>query len=97
MVEALTLENYVKFFTDPYYVTVLLRTLRVSGVCMVLCLVLAFPLAYALARTRSRWKSALIMLVVLPLFVGNAVRAAGWMVMFGSQGARSTRSWARWG
>lgn len=90
MVEALTLENYVKFFTDPYYVTVLLRTLRVSGVCMVLCLVLAFPLAYALARTRSRWKSALIMLVVLPLFVGNAVRAAGWMVMFGSRGLLNT-------
>ena len=90
MVEALTLENYVKFFTDPYYVTVLLRTVRVSGVCMVLCLVLAFPLAYALARTRSRGKSALIMLVVLPLFVGNAVRAAGWMVMFGSKGLLNT-------
>src|SRR2546423_13049595 len=26
------------------------------------------------------------MLVVLPLFVGNAVRAAGWMVAFGSKG-----------
>ena len=25
----------------------------------------------------------LLLLVVLPLFVGNAVRAAGWMVMFG--------------
>ena len=27
------------------------------------------------------------MLVVLPLFVGNAVRAAGWMTLFGSKGA----------
>ncbi|MBI4011191.1 MAG: ABC transporter permease [Candidatus Rokubacteria bacterium] len=86
MVEAVTLENYVKFFTDPFYVTVLLRTLRVASVCMVLCLVGGFPLAYVLARTRSRWKSLLIMLVVLPLFVGNAVRAAGWMVMFSSKG-----------
>ena len=86
MVDALTLENYVKFFTDPYYIAVLVRTLRVSGICMVLCLVAGFPLAYALARTRSRWKSALVMLVVLPLFVGNAVRAAGWMVAFGNKG-----------
>src|SRR5262249_57875696 len=54
MVEALTGENYVKFFTDPYYVAILVRTLRVSAVCMVLCLVMGFPLAYALARTRSR-------------------------------------------
>ncbi len=26
------------------------------------------------------------MAIVLPLFVGNAVRAAGWMVAFGSKG-----------
>ena len=26
------------------------------------------------------------MLIVLPLFVGNAVRAAGWMVAFGNRG-----------
>lgn len=90
MVEAVTLENYVKFFTDPFYVAVLLRTVRVATVCMLLCLVAGFPLAYALARARSRWKSLLIMLVVLPLFVGNAVRAAGWMVMFSSKGLLNT-------
>jgi putative spermidine/putrescine transport system permease protein len=39
-----------------------------------------------LARTQSRFKNVLIMLVVLPLFVGNAVRAAGWMIVFGSKG-----------
>ena len=48
---------------------------------------LAFPLAYVLARTESRYKNVLVMLVVLPLFVGNAVRAAGWMTLFGSKGA----------
>jgi len=26
------------------------------------------------------------MLIVLPLFVGNAVRAAGWMTVFGNKG-----------
>ena len=47
---------------------------------------LGFPLAYVLARTQVRFKNVLIMLVVLPLFVGNAVRAAGWMTAFGSKG-----------
>ena len=47
---------------------------------------LGFPLAYVLARTQTRFKNILIMLVVLPLFVGNAVRAAGWMTLFGSKG-----------
>jgi len=86
MVEAFSAENYVKFFTDAYYLNVFGTTLRVALLCTVICLVLGFPLAYVLARTTTRFKNILIMLVVLPLFVGNAVRAAGWMTLFGSKG-----------
>ena len=86
MVDALTLENYVKFFTDIYYTAVLTRTVRVALMTTIICLLMGFPLAYVLARTQTHYKNLLIMLVVLPLFVGNAVRAAGWMVAFGSKG-----------
>jgi putative spermidine/putrescine transport system permease protein len=86
MVEAFTLENYIKFFTDPFYTNIFFTTLRVAFLCTVICLLLGFPLAYVLARTQTRYKNVLIMLVVLPLFVGNAVRAAGWMTLFGSKG-----------
>jgi putative spermidine/putrescine transport system permease protein len=86
MVDALTIENYVKFFTDIYYTAVFTRTIRVALITTAICLLMGFPLAYVLARTQTRYKNLLIMLVVLPLFVGNAVRAAGWMVAFGSKG-----------
>jgi putative spermidine/putrescine transport system permease protein len=86
MVDAFTVENYVKFFTDPFYLAVLVRTIRVAALCTAICVVLAFPMAYCLARTRSRFKNLLLMAVILPLFVGNAVRAAGWMVLFGNKG-----------
>ncbi|MFI5015704.1 MAG: ABC transporter permease [Hyphomicrobiales bacterium] len=86
MVEAVTGENYVKFFTDPYYLAILARTVRVSLVSTLVCLVMGFPLAYWLARMTSRWKNLMVILVVLPLFIGNAVRAAGWMTLFGSKG-----------
>jgi putative spermidine/putrescine transport system permease protein len=86
MVAALTPANYVKFATDPFYVAVLLRTLRVALICTAICLTVGFPMGYWLARSQSRHKNLLLLLVVLPLFVGNAVRAAGWMVMFGSKG-----------
>jgi putative spermidine/putrescine transport system permease protein len=86
MVETFSFDNYVKFFSDPYYTGVLFTTLRVAALCTVICLVMGLPLAYVLARTQSRFKNVLIMLVVLPLFVGNAVRAAGWMTLFGSKG-----------
>jgi putative spermidine/putrescine transport system permease protein len=45
MVDALTLENYVKFFTDGYYTAVLWRTVRVALMTTAICLLMGFPLA----------------------------------------------------
>jgi putative spermidine/putrescine transport system permease protein len=94
MVEAVTPANYITFFTDPYYTAILFTTVRIAVLVTVVCLVLGFPLAYVVARTQSRFKNLLIMAIVLPLFVGNAVRAAGWMVVFGSKGfVNTTLAW----
>ncbi len=86
MIAATTPENYVQFFTDAYYLEVFWTTLWVASVTTAICLVLGFPLAYLLARTQTRYKNLLLIGVVIPLFVGNAVRAAGWMTLFGSRG-----------
>jgi len=86
MVEAVTVRNYVKFFSDPYYLAVLKTTVQMSLGVTVFCLVLGMPLAAAVARASGRWKTALLLMVILPLFVSNAVRAAGWMVAFGQKG-----------
>ena len=90
MVEAVTVSNYVKFFTDPYYTSILWTTLGIAVTVTAACLILGFPLAYVVARTQSRFKHLLIIAIVLPLFVGNAVRAAGWMVVFGNKGFLNT-------
>lgn len=86
MVDAFTLENYARFFTDAYFIGVLGTTVRVAALCTVVSLVFAYPLAYLMARTESRWKSALVIAVVFPLMVGNVVRAAGWMAVLGNEG-----------
>jgi len=86
MVEAVTIENYVKFFSDAYYGNVMAVTIGVALVTTLMCLLLGFPTAYLLARTTSRYKTLMILLVVMPLFVGNAVRATGWIVVFGHDG-----------
>lgn len=84
---AVTLENYVKFFADPYYRKVFITTLWVAATCTALALVLGFPVAYFLAKTQSRFKSLCVILLVFPLMVGNVVRAAGWMIVLGNAGA----------
>lgn len=86
MVEAVTWDNYARFFSDSYFLNVLWTTVQVAILCTVLSVILAFPVAYFLARTQSRYKSLLIILAVFPLLVGNVVRAAGWMALLGNQG-----------
>lgn len=86
MVEALTAENYVKVVSDPYYLAVFKTTLGMAAGVTLVCLIVGFPLAMLLSRMPPRIKSIMILAVILPLFVGNAVRAAGWMVAFGQRG-----------
>ncbi len=87
MIEALSLENYVRFFSDPFYRQVMITTVGIASVSTFICLVLGFPAAYAITRVRSeRLKGALILMVVVPLFMGNAVRTTGWMVLLGDHG-----------
>lgn len=88
--EGLTLANYQRFFTDPYYLDIFFVTVKVAALCTLISLVLGFPVAYFLARTQSRHKSLMIILVVFPLLVGNVVRAAGWMIILGHAGAVNT-------
>lgn len=86
MLEAITPENYLRFFADAFYWNVLVTTIRVSVIVTAVCLLLGLPMAWRLARTESRWKSALVVLMVLPLFVGSTTRTAGWMILFARGG-----------
>jgi putative spermidine/putrescine transport system permease protein len=86
MIETVTGANYLRFFSDPFYVGVLQTTLGVAAATTALCLLLGIPLAYRLARMQSRWKGVCMMAVVLPLFVGSTVRMVGWMILFAHGG-----------
>jgi len=87
MTQALTLANYARFFSDPFYLGVLGKTIAVAMISTFVALVLGVPAAYFLARLSApRLKSALILLTVIPLLMGNSVRTAGWMVLLGDRG-----------
>jgi len=86
MIEAFTPDNYLRFFADQFYWNVLVTTVRVAIIVTAVCLLLGLPMAWRLARSVSRWKSALVVLMVLPLFIGTTTRTAGWMILFARGG-----------
>lgn len=87
MVPAFTAENYATVLSDPFYRDTLGTTLYVATLTTLICLVAGLPTAYFLARVGARRiKGLLIILIILPLFTGNAVRTAGWMIVLGDHG-----------
>lgn len=82
--------SYVATLTDGYYLRILGTTILMAIGITALALFFALPIAHFLARTTSRWKSVFLLAVILPLFVGNAVRAVGWMLLLGETGVVNT-------
>ncbi len=83
--------NYVQAVADPYYRKVLLTTAEIAGLSTVIVMVLAFPAAYCISRVESqRLRGWLIILTMLPLLLGNAVRSAAWMVVMGTKGVANS-------
>lgn len=85
--ETLTGENYGRIFTTGLYWTVLWRSLLASVIVTGICLVFALPYAYLMVRTPSAaLRKILLIALFLPFFIGQVVRAYGWLIILGNQG-----------
>jgi spermidine/putrescine transport system permease protein len=86
LVHQWNLQNYHQLFTNPLYVDVLLRTMRIAGSVTLLSLLLGYPLAYYLSFHAGARKELLYQLVVVPLWVSYLVRGYAWKTILGSDG-----------
>ena len=76
-----TLANYAKLFSDNYYFSVYLRTVKISLISTAITLVLAYPLARFISRLGTGIKGFLLSLVALPMIGGAMIQTMGWMAM----------------
>ncbi len=76
---ALHFSNYAFLFTDPLYISAYLYSLKVAALSTVLCLLLGYPMAFVIARAQGAWRSALLMLIVLPFWTSFLLRVYAWI------------------
>lgn len=81
-----TIQGYVDFFKDRYFMDILLTTLRVSITTTVICIILGFPAAYYMSKLRPRMKAIMLLLTIFPLLTSPVVRTFSWMVILGKNG-----------
>mgnify|MGYP001405982527 CR=1 FL=1 len=84
--DEVVLTNYIRFFTDDFYIHVLWLTVQVSFMAMLFTLIFGFPVAYMIARLRSRWAMVLLAGIVISTFVTIVIKVFGIYIMFSSSG-----------
>jgi len=85
--EEYSLANYRQFFERAVYPRVLGRSLLAALIVTVATLILAFPYAYMMVRTASAGlRKFLLIALFLPFFIGQVVRAYGWLIILGKEG-----------
>jgi spermidine/putrescine transport system permease protein len=77
--------NYLGVF-DPLYLEIVVRTFIIAAINTLICLLLGYPLAYFIAFKGRRWKTMLIMLVMIPFWTSFLIRAYAWVVILNGNG-----------
>jgi putative spermidine/putrescine transport system permease protein len=88
--DTLEFANYIRFFSDSFYLDVLWVTIQVSFLAMLFTLVFGFPVAYLIARMRSRWAMILLAGIVVSTFVTIVIKVFGIYIMFSANGIINT-------
>ena len=82
----LTLGNFTALL-KPLYARVFIDTVWICFLTAFWTLIVGYPLAYALVHVRSPVaKSAILITVVTPLFLGEVVRTYSWIIVLGNNG-----------
>jgi putative spermidine/putrescine transport system permease protein len=85
--EEYSVANYLYLVERPTYPRILWRTFVAAVIVTAVTVALAFPYAYVLVRTPSAaLRKLLLVALFLPFFIGQVVRAYGWLIILGREG-----------
>jgi spermidine/putrescine transport system permease protein len=71
---------------NPSYPLIAWRTLWMSVLTTGICLLVGVPVGYAMARAPRRWRSLLLLLVVIPFWTNFLIRVFAWKVLLHPEG-----------
>lgn len=77
--------NYVRLLNADY-LKIYGQSLVVALITTVLCILIGYPFSYLIARTKSKRKTLLYMLVIIPFWTNSLIRIYGWRTFLGTNG-----------
>ena len=83
---SITLDQYIKFFTDKDFLLILWRSLAIAVKTTIICLLLGYPIAYYIARTKEKTQNLLILCITIPMWINMLVRTYAWIGLLSDDG-----------
>lgn len=85
-VDGITLYNFVRFFTKPYYYTTLFHSLVVCFTTVLLTTAIGVPIAYLMTRYNIAGKRILHIFIIMSLMSPPFIGAYSWIILLGRNG-----------
>lgn len=92
----LNTNNYPRFFDcdvaqffvlgECIYVKIFLQTIIFALLGTLMCLIIAYPLTYFLATRVGKWRTTLLVLIIIPFWTSFLIRTYAWQVILADQG-----------
>ncbi len=83
---SLTLDHYIRFFTDPDFLLILWRSLTIAIKTTIICLLLGYPVAYFISRCSEKVQNILVLCITLPMWINMLVRTYSWIGLLSDGG-----------
>ena len=80
-----SLDNYARAL-DPAFLPTFWNSIRYAVATTLLCLVIGYPIAYWISRYGGRYKTLLLIIVMLPFWTSYLIRTYAWMTILSDNG-----------
>lgn len=96
LLQNFSIDNYLRFaqcnplaygdLGECIYVKVFIQTMLFAVLGTVGCVLIAYPLAYFLATRAGKWRTTLLVLIIIPFWTSFLIRTYAWQVVLADQG-----------
>lgn len=83
---SITLEHYIKFFTDADFLIILWRSLWIAFKTTIICLLIGYPAAYYISHCDERVQNILVFCITMPMWINMLVRTYAWIGLLSEDG-----------
>jgi spermidine/putrescine transport system permease protein len=80
-----TLRNYRRI-AIPEYAATFVHSLRLALISTIMVTLLGYPFGYFMAKLPFRWRSRVMLILIIPFWTSSLMRLYGWIIVFRSNG-----------